>query len=54
MAEYYSFESHWIVSKENSVKIFYQFFSWATNKRYITYRINLSQRESNDNPEEDS
>ena len=54
MAEYYSFENHWVVSKENSVKIFFHFFSWATSKRYITYRINMSQGEKLENPEEDS
>lgn len=42
MAEYYDFEGHWVVRKQNCISIFYHFFSWCTNKRYITYRINLN------------
>lgn len=42
MAEYYDFDLHWVVRKDNCIRIFYAFFSWCTNKRYITYRINLT------------
>jgi hypothetical protein len=42
MAEYYDFDGHWIVKKEVCIRVFYTFFKWCTNKRYITYKINLT------------
>ena len=50
MAEYYELETLWIVKKENSIKILFHFFSWCTNKRYITYRINLAHSQQNSFP----
>ena len=43
MASDYEFESHWLTDRQNAVKVFYTFFAWCTSKRYITYKINLSQ-----------
>lgn len=42
MAEYYELETMWIIRKENSVRIFFSFFSWCMHKRYVSYRINLA------------
>lgn len=45
MAEYYELENLWVVRKENSIRIFYNFFNWCMHKRYVSYRINMAQEE---------
>jgi hypothetical protein len=29
--------------KENSIRVFFNFFTWCTHKRYVTYKINLAK-----------
>ena len=30
------------MQKENSIRVFFNFFSWCTHRRYVTYKINLA------------
>ena len=45
MAEYYELENLWVVRKENSIRIFFNFFNWCMHKRYVSYRINMAQED---------